>query len=109
VDVVIECSGNDRAVRSGFDVIRKQGQYLQLGLLGRNMELRFDTFAYKEVRAVGSISSRDVSWERAIEFIRKGQVRPEVLVGKPYRLEDWENAFRVHEQKKELKILFRPE
>jgi L-iditol 2-dehydrogenase len=109
VDVVIECSGNDRAVRSGFDVIRKQGQYLQLGLLGKNMELRFDSFAYKEIRAVGSISSRDVSWERAIEFIRKGQVRPEVLVGKPYRLDDWENAFRIHEQKKELKILFRPE
>jgi L-iditol 2-dehydrogenase len=108
-DLVIECSGNDRAVRSGFDAIRKQGQYLQLGLLGRNMELRFDTLSYKEIRAVGSISSRDVSWERAIELIRRGQVQPEALVSKPYRLEDWEKAFKLHEERKELKILFRPE
>jgi L-iditol 2-dehydrogenase len=109
VDAVIECAGNDRAVRSGMEAIRKQGQYLQLGLLGRNMELRFDSLVYKEIRAVGSISSRDVSWNRAIEFIRSGQVRPEVLVGAPHPLDDWENAFRIHEQKKELKILFRPE
>ncbi|MGA2765842.1 MAG: zinc-binding dehydrogenase [Spirochaetia bacterium] len=108
VDVVLECSGNDHAVRSGIDVIRKQGQFLQLGLLGRNMEIRWDSLVYKEIHAVGSVSSRDVSWKRAIELIRKGEVRPEALVGRPYELQDWESAFRVHEQKKELKILFRP-
>jgi L-iditol 2-dehydrogenase len=108
VDVVLECSGNDHAVRSGIDAIRKQGHFLQLGLLGHTMEIRWDSLAYKEIHAVGSISSRDVSWERAIELIRKGDVRPEVLVGRPYMLEDWENAFRIHEQKKELKILFQP-
>jgi L-iditol 2-dehydrogenase len=108
VDVVLECSGNDRAVRSGIEALRKQGQFLQLGLLGKNMEIRWDSLVYKEIRAVGSVSSRDVSWKRAIELIRKGAVRPETLVGRPYELEDWENAFRFHEQKKELKILFRP-
>lgn len=108
VDVAIECAGNDRAVRSGIDAVRKQGQYLQLGLLGRNMEIRFDSLAYKEIKAVGSISSRDVSWKRAIALIQRGQVHPEALISKPRALEDWENAFRIHEEKKELKILFRP-
>ncbi len=109
VDAVIECAGNDRAVRSGMEAIRKQGQFLQLGLLGRNMELRFDTFVYKEIKAVGSISSRDVSWERAIDLIRRGQVHPEALISQPHPLADWENAFRIHAEKEELKILFRPE
>ena len=109
VDVAIECAGNDRAVRSAIDALRKQGQYLQLGLLGRDMELRFDLLAYKELKVTGSISSRDVSWRRAIELIRGKQVNPELLVGEAHPLEDWENAFRLHEEKKELKILFRPE
>ncbi|HUZ17784.1 MAG TPA: zinc-binding dehydrogenase, partial [Spirochaetia bacterium] len=109
VDIVIECSGNDHAIRSGFDAVRKQGQYLQLGLLGRTMEIRFDSLAYKEIRAVGSISSRDVSWRRSIELIEQGKVRPELLVSHPYSLDDWQTAFKLHEDKKELKILFRPD
>ena len=109
VDVAIECAGNDRAVRSGIDALRKQGQYLQLGLLGRDMPLRFDLVAYKELKITGSISSRDVSWRRAIEFIRRKKVNPELLVSDAHALDDWENAFRLHEEKKELKILFRPE
>jgi L-iditol 2-dehydrogenase len=108
VDVVIECSGNDRAVRSGIAAIRKQGQYLQLGLQGRNMELGFDTLAYKEIKVIGSISSRDISWKRAIELVQRGLVRPEALVSQPHPLDDWENAFRIHAERKELKILFRP-
>ncbi len=108
VDVVIECAGNDRAVRSGMEAIRARGQFLQLGLLGRDMQLRFDTLVYKEVRVVGSLASRDVSWKRAIELIRSAQVRPEVLVSRPRPLADWEEAFRLHEEKKELKILFQP-
>ena len=109
VDVVIECAGNDHAIRSGIEAIRKQGQYLQLGLLGRSMELRFDALVYKEIKAVGSISSRNISWKRALELVRRGQVHPESLVSHPHALADWENAFRLHAEKKELKILFKPE
>ena len=109
VDIAIECAGNDQAVRSGIDALRKQGQYLQLGLLGRDMQLRFDTLAYKELRATGSISSRDVSWRRAIELIQRKEVTPELLISDAHPLDDWENAFRMHAERRGLKILFKPE
>jgi L-iditol 2-dehydrogenase len=108
VDVVIECSGSDRAVRSAMEAVRRQGQYLQMGLLGRNIELRFDALVYKEIRAVGSIGSRDVSWRRAIELVRTGRVRPDAMLSPPRLLGDWEDAFRVHAGKKEMKVLFTP-
>jgi L-iditol 2-dehydrogenase len=107
-DVVIECSGAESAVRTGIDALRKQGQFLQLGLRGQDISLPFDRMVYKEIRAVGALSSRDVSWRKAIQLIREGKVRPEALVSAPRRLDDWEEAFQAHEQKKELKILFRP-
>ena len=109
VDVAVECAGNDRAVRSAIDALRKQGQYLQLGLLGRNLQLAFDTILYKELKVTGSISSRDVSWRRAIELVDRGDVRPELLVSGEYPLEGWEEAFRMHGDRRGLKILFKPE
>jgi L-iditol 2-dehydrogenase len=109
VDVLIECAGNDRAVRGGINALRKQGQYLQLGLLGHDMTLNFDTLVYKELKVIGSISSRDVSWRTALELVRTRTVKLERYLSPPYALEDWERAFRMHAEKRELKILFRPE
>lgn len=109
VDVVIECSGSERAIRSGIDAVRKQGQFLQLGLRGQGIQLQFDTLVYKEIRVVGALSSRGVSWKKAIELIRDGKVKPQALVSTPRRLDDWQEAFRAHEEKRELKILFRPD
>jgi L-iditol 2-dehydrogenase len=109
VDIAIECAGNSQAVSSGIDALRKQGQYLQVGLLGRDMQLRFDAIAYKELRVTGSISSRDVSWRRAIELIQNKEVTPELLISDERPLDDWENAFRMHAERKGLKILFKPE
>ncbi len=108
-DVAVECSGSDRGVRSAIDALRRQGRLLQLGLHGRDMLLPFDTVVYKELRVTGSISSRDVSWRRAIELVERGEVRPELLVSGEYPLDDWESAFRMHAERTGLKILFRPE
>jgi L-iditol 2-dehydrogenase len=108
-DVLIECAGNEHAVRGGLDVLRRQGQYLQMGLLGREMSIRFDTLVYKELKVTGSLGSRDVSWRTAIELVKTGKVRPELFLSEPYALDDWERAFRMHAERKELKILFKPE
>jgi L-iditol 2-dehydrogenase len=109
VDVAVECAGNDRAVRSCLDALRRQGQHLQLGLLGRTLQMSIDAAVYGELRVTGSISSRDTSWRTAIELVRGRQVTPEVLVSNVFALEEWEIAFRAHEEKKGLKMLFRPE
>jgi L-iditol 2-dehydrogenase len=108
-DVAVECSGSDRGVQSAIDALRRQGRLLQLGLHGRDMQLAFDTVVYKELKVTGSISSRDVSWRRAIALVERGEVRPELLVSGEYPLDDWESAFRMHAERTGLKILFRPE
>jgi L-iditol 2-dehydrogenase len=109
VDIAIECAGNDRAVRTGIEVLRKQGQFLQLGLLGHDMQIKFDALVYKELRICGSISSRDVSWRKAIELILRREVTPEVLISDVFPLDRWDEAFQMHAERKGLKILFKPE
>ncbi len=109
VDVAVECAGNHLAVRAGIDALRRQGRFLQLGLLGREMQIAFDQILLKELAVTGSISSRDVSWRRAIAMVERGEVRPGALVSAVLPLEDWETAFAMHAGRKGLKILFRPE
>jgi L-iditol 2-dehydrogenase len=109
VDVAVECSGSDRAVRSALEALRRRGRFLQLGVLGRDMQLSFDTILSKELALTGSISSRDVSWRRAIELVERGDVRPELLVSEKLPLDRWEEAFRMHVDRRGLKILFKPE
>ena len=109
VDLAIECAGNDRAVQSAIGALRRQGRLLQLGLFGRDMQVGWDTIAYKELAVTGSISSRDVSWRRAIELVERGDVQPEALVSGVVPLDDWEEAFRMHAAHIGLRILFRPE
>jgi L-iditol 2-dehydrogenase len=109
VDVAVECAGNDRAVRSAMDALRRRGRMLQLGLHGRSMQLDFDLVVYKELAVTGSISSRDVSWRRALELVERGDVRPEMLVSGEFPLDAWEEAFRMHAERRGLKILFKPE
>ena len=84
----------------------QQGRYLQLGLLGHEMQIAFDVVLYKELAVTGSISSRDVSWRRAIAMVERGEVRPGALVSSVFPLEDWKAAFAMHAGRKGLKILF---
>ena len=109
VDVAVECAGNARAVVSALECLRKHGQYLQMGLQGSDMQLRFDIVAYKELKITGALSSRDVSWRSAIDLIRKGQIKPEACISHILPLDAWEEAFRLHADRKGLKILFKPE
>ena len=107
-DTAIECAGDGRAVASCIAALRKQGQYLQLGLMGHRIELDFDAIAFKQLKVTGSVSSRDISWRRTIELIQRGDVKPEALVSGVRPLEEWEDAFRLHTEKKQFKILFDP-
>ncbi|MEO7150143.1 MAG: L-idonate 5-dehydrogenase [Burkholderiaceae bacterium] len=47
-DVLFECSGNERALRGGFDVLRPRGVVVQLGLSGGEMTLPLNTVVAKE-------------------------------------------------------------
>jgi L-iditol 2-dehydrogenase len=96
-------------VRGAIAALRHRGRHLQLGLLGREIEVDFDQVLFKELAVTGSISSRDVSWRRAIAMIERGDIRPGALVSSVLPLARWEEAFALHEGRRGLKILFAPE
>ena len=105
VDVVLECSGSEAAVRSGMKLLKKRGWYCQIGLTGRLIPFDIETICYKELHFSGSIASRYLNWEKGMQLIRQGLVKLAPLASHHFRLDDWEEAFRMFREKKGLKLI----
>jgi L-iditol 2-dehydrogenase len=108
-DVFIECSGSPNAVRMGFELVRRAGQYTQIGLTGNTFELDFDTVAYKEIIVRGSLGQRWQSWRRGLRALSEGLVKTEPLISDVLPLSQWEIGFKKVENKEGLKIILKPE
>jgi len=108
VDVVLECSGSEKALQDALLSVRKRGQLTQIGLFGKPISLDFERICYKEVKVTGSLGSRWTSWERALQMVARGQVQLKPLVSDILPLAEWKKAFELFEAKKGLKIVLDP-
>ena len=108
-DVFLECSGSPNAVRMGFRLVRRMGQYTQLGLTGRSFSLDFDLVAYKEIVVRGMLGQRWTSWNRGLKMLSKGLVKTEPLISDVLPLSQWEIGFQKFRRKEGIKIILKPE
>lgn len=108
-DVVIECSGAASAARSGFEIIRKQGKYLQMGLFGKPIELDFQLTVNKELRIYGSVNSKWTTWKTMLKLYERGQVDTKPLVTDVLPLSEWKKGFEKHEKREGIKIVLVPD
>jgi L-idonate 5-dehydrogenase len=84
-DVLIEASGNERALRAGFDVLRPRGVVVLVGL-GGEMSLPVNTIVAKEFDVRGTFRFHE-EFGVAVELINKGLVdlKPLISATLPYR------------------------
>lgn len=108
-DVVIECSGAPAAARMGFDLIRKQGAYLQMGLFGKPIEIDFQLVTTKELRVYGSVNSKWTTWTTMMKLLERGLVQTRDLVTDILPLSQWKIGFDKHEKREGIKIVLVPE
>ena len=85
-DVLFEASGNERALRAAFDVVRPRGVIVQLGLSGSELTLPFNVVVAKEFDLRGAFRFHE-EFGVAVALINKGLVdlKPLVSATLPYR------------------------
>ena len=85
-DVLFEASGNERALRAAFDVVRPRGVVVQLGLSGAELTLPFNMVVAKEFDIRGAFRFHE-EFGVAVDLINKGLVdlKPLVSATLPYR------------------------
>lgn len=91
IDVMIECSGNERALRAGMEVVRPRGTIVQLGL-GGDMSVPQNMIVAKELLITGSFRFHE-EFPLAVSLIDSGRVDLSPLLTGSYPIEDAVAAF----------------
>lgn len=91
IDVMIECSGNERALRAGMEVVRPRGTIVQLGL-GGDMSVPQNMVVAKEFLITGSFRFHE-EFPLAVSLIDSGRVDLSPLLTGSYPIEQAVAAF----------------
>lgn len=108
VDVAFECSGSVSSVSGCVEWVRKGGQVVQVGLLGKEAGLDLDRLTYREVELRGCFAHNHESWEKALKLLENKEVDLMCLVSGTYPLEEWKEPFQLFERRQGLKYLLEP-
>ena len=103
-DVMIECSGNERALRAGLDVMRPRGVVVQLGL-GGDVNIPQNLIVAKELSLCGSFRFH-AEFALAVRLINEGRVDLRPMVTRTYPLEQAREAFALaSDRRRAMKVL----
>ena len=79
-DVAIECAGNEHALKSTLDAVRKQGVIVQTGLHPGENPLNWFDMTFKDVDVRGSWAYPTHYWPRVARLIESAQIPAERIV-----------------------------
>jgi len=103
-DVMLECSGNERAFRAGLDTMRPRGIVVQLGL-GGDVSLPQNMMVAKELTVCGSFRFH-AEFALAVRLINEGRVDMRPMVTGAFPLERAKEAFELaSDRKRAMKVL----
>jgi len=103
-DVMLECSGNERALRAGLDVMRPRGVVVQLGL-GGDVAIPQNLVVAKELSICGSFRFH-AEFALAVQLINEGRVDMRPMITGSFPLSQARQAFELAgDRKRAMKVL----
>jgi len=103
-DVMLECSGNERALRDGLEVMRPRGVVVQLGL-GGDVSIPQNMVVAKELSICGSFRFH-AEFALAVALINEGRVDLSPVITGSYPMADAVTAFQLAgDRKRAMKVL----
>ncbi len=110
VDVLLEMSGVPSAIRDGFELLKKGGVAVLLGLPGKPLEFDLGNLVILKGITVYGIAGRRLweTWYEARGLIRSGAVDLAPIVTHKFKLEQFEQAFAAMESGNSGKVVMMP-
>ncbi len=103
IDVMFECSGNERALRAGMEVVRPRGTIVQLGL-GGDMSVPQNMVVAKELLITGSFRFHE-EFPLAVALIDSERVDLSPLLTGSYPIEEAVAAFeQANDRRAAMKV-----
>ncbi|MDP9898066.1 L-idonate 5-dehydrogenase [Variovorax ginsengisoli] len=104
IDVMIECSGNERALRNGLETLRPRGVVVQLGL-GGDVSVPQNVIVAKELLMMGSFRFH-AEFALAVQLINDGRVDLSPVITRSFGMHQAVEAFELaSDRKRAMKVL----
>ena len=108
-NVVFECSGAVPAAKQGLDLLRKKGQYGQVGIFAQaDVSFDMEKVIQKEIVVRGSRSQKPADWEPSLELMNNGSVNAKAMVTHEFDITQWEEAYQTIKSGEAIKVLLTP-
>lgn len=104
-DVVFECAGAQPSANTCLDIVRKRGQFIQVGLYGKPIQYDMDKALIKEVNILNSFASERTSWVTGLRLLSQSKLNLEPLISNVFPLIEWEKAIAAAKDKTGFKVL----
>jgi L-idonate 5-dehydrogenase len=103
-DVLLECSGNQRALRDGLEVMRPRGVIVQLGL-GGDVSISQNTIVAKELSICGSFRFH-AEFALAVQIINQRRIDFAPVITRSFPMQEANDAFALaSDRKRAMKVL----
>jgi threonine dehydrogenase-like Zn-dependent dehydrogenase len=106
VDVWVECSGSQAAIRSGVELVKKTGKVVLIGLVGPELaSVPWNQFLYRELEPVGCFSSPRSAWQLALQAEPQEEAKLRHLATHILPLARWQEGFELLRNGQAVKVL----
>lgn len=108
-DVCYDCTGAVPSMQLGMDLLRKQGQYVQIGLFAHDkVEVDFSKIIQKELRVSGSRSQNTHDWEATLKLMSEGKINADKMITHEVGIDEWDKAYKLLKSGQATKIVMHP-
>jgi D-xylulose reductase len=99
-DVVIEATGVASAINTGIHSLRPGGSFIQVGMVGKDIEFPIQRVAERELHVIGCFRYGAGDFDSAVEMLSTGQINVKDLISAVLPFEEateaWELTRRGH-------------
>jgi 2-desacetyl-2-hydroxyethyl bacteriochlorophyllide A dehydrogenase len=108
-DVVIDCTGNIRAIEDGLPRVKAGGTFQHFGVAPADATASYSPFrVYRdEISIVGTMAVLN-SFGRAVEMFEAGAINPKPMISHSFKLEDYPDALDMFRRGTGRKLQIRP-
>ncbi|EIJ77979.1 Alcohol dehydrogenase GroES domain protein [Bacillus methanolicus PB1] len=107
--VVLECTGTVSAVNMGLELLKKKGQFVQVGIFAKpEILINSEKIIQKEITMVGSRSQKPSDWEPVLALMNEKKVNAKALVTHQFNIAQWDEAYNVIKSGEAIKVLLTP-
>ena len=108
-DVCFDCTGAVPSMHMGMDLLRKQGQYVQVGIFAKDEILvDFSKIIQKELVVTGSRSQNTHDWEPTLALMNNGAIQASAMITHKMKIDEWDKAYQLIKSGEAIKVALQP-